>query len=153
MTKIIRNLSTEENRKFWDSAEKIAKQVEDWPDSRRAGINVSQFRQSNEMTIEDVLTKYREILKKKLGSGWRPKDDKNVQSVRIDTAKPLHSSSDLGEIYHVCQHLLWMMDELNTMLVDTSVDMEKCNRWLGFIQGTLWSYGIYSIDDMREDNR
>ncbi len=30
--------------------------------------------------------------------------------------------------------------------------MEKAFRWLGFIQGCLWSHGIYTIDEMRYDN-
>lgn len=40
--KILRNLSSDEAREFWASAEKVAKQVDNWPDSRRAGINVDQ---------------------------------------------------------------------------------------------------------------
>lgn len=30
---------------------------------------------------------------------------------------------------------------------------EKFMRWLGFMQGALWSEGIYTIDEMREHNR
>jgi hypothetical protein len=30
--------------------------------------------------------------------------------------------------------------------------MEKAMRWLGFIQGVLWSTGVRTIDQMREDN-
>jgi hypothetical protein len=31
--------------------------------------------------------------------------------------------------------------------------MEKAFRWLGFVQGVLWVCGVYSIDDMKDDNR
>ncbi len=39
MKKVIRNLSTEEGRRFWESAERIAAEANDWPASKRAGIN------------------------------------------------------------------------------------------------------------------
>lgn len=42
--KIARNMSTAESRAFWESAERIAAEVDQWPDSKRAGINVTQFR-------------------------------------------------------------------------------------------------------------
>jgi low affinity Fe/Cu permease len=30
---------------------------------------------------------------------------------------------------------------------------EKAMRWLGFIQGALWSHGIYSIEEMKQHNK
>ena len=30
--------------------------------------------------------------------------------------------------------------------------IEKAMRWLGFIQGVMWSEGIYTIDEMKEHN-
>lgn len=42
--KLIRNLSTEANRIFWKKAEEAALIVRSWPDWKRAGINISQFR-------------------------------------------------------------------------------------------------------------
>lgn len=44
MSKIIRNLSTPEGRAFWKSVEKSAAEVLTWPDWKRAGINVSDLR-------------------------------------------------------------------------------------------------------------
>lgn len=32
-------------------------------------------------------------------------------------------------------------------------DVEKAFRWLGFVQGVLWTKGIYTIDEMRDHNR
>ena len=29
---------------------------------------------------------------------------------------------------------------------------EKAMRWIGFVQGALWTMGLRSIDAMREDN-
>ena len=50
----------------------------------------------------------------------------------------------------VYPHLVWMCEQTK---VAASENMEKACRWLGFIQGVLWSQGIYSIDEMRDDNR
>lgn len=30
--------------------------------------------------------------------------------------------------------------------------MEKVFRWLGFIQGFLWSEGVYTLDELRHHN-
>lgn len=44
MKKILRNMSTEESRVFWKSAESTAAEVEQWPAWKRAGINVVHIR-------------------------------------------------------------------------------------------------------------
>jgi hypothetical protein len=63
--------------------------------------------------------------------------------MRADTTKP-HDQRGAP----VLCHTMWMC---NTM---ASIDNEeKLNRWLGFIQGVLWSHGIYSVDELREHNR
>lgn len=41
MKKIVRNLSTQEGKAFWKGAARIAAQAEQWPESKRAQINVS----------------------------------------------------------------------------------------------------------------
>jgi hypothetical protein len=45
MKKILRNLSTDEGRNFWQTAERAAAPVEAWPAWKRAGINEAQLRQ------------------------------------------------------------------------------------------------------------
>jgi hypothetical protein len=50
------------------------------------------------------------------------------------------------------EHIAWMCDEVAfqpTMKFDGSPD--KANRWLGFVQGVLWSQGLRTIDQLRED--
>lgn len=47
---------------------------------------------------------------------------------------------------------------LHTMCKETKKliekgDIEKANRWLGFIQGGLWADQVFTIDDMRDHNR
>ncbi len=45
MSRILRDLSTEQSRSFWESAERSAAEVESWPPWKRAGINVAEMRE------------------------------------------------------------------------------------------------------------
>jgi len=68
------------------------------------------------------------------------------------------------DTYSQQQHLRWMCREVLGFLphhkigepvpelAETQAAMEKAMRWLGFIQGVLWSTGVRTIDQMREDN-
>ena len=49
------------------------------------------------------------------------------------------------------RHILWMLDEMTAMIPDQTKH-DKFYRWLGFVQGWLWTSHKYSIDEMREDN-
>lgn len=53
------------------------------------------------------------------------------------------------------QHLLWMLDEMDTMNASPpNVEaLAKLHRWLGFVQGVMWTTGIYSIDELRAHTR
>jgi hypothetical protein len=83
----------------------------------------------NAEQIEEVKTKY---LKKLHDYVAKPADtwcilDRTCDAIHLD-------------------HIKWMLEELPE-------DLDKANRWLGFIQGVLWANGMYTIDDMREHNR
>lgn len=61
-----------------------------------------------------------------------------------------------GETRHIFskyKHILYMIHEIRTTILEKENDIEKANRWLGFIQGVLWAAGDYSISDLREHNR
>ena len=47
------------------------------------------------------------------------------------------------------QHLASMLSRMEDMYDE---DPEKAMRWLGFVQGVLWSQGIYTIDELRIHN-
>jgi hypothetical protein len=47
------------------------------------------------------------------------------------------------------KHLVWMFAQTKAY---ATTDVEKAMRWLGFIQGVLWSKLGFSIDQMREEN-
>lgn len=59
--------------------------------------------------------------------------------VRLDDAVP----RALG-------HTRWMCHEVEGFL---DSNLEKANRWLGFIQGVLWFSGYATIDQLKDDNR
>lgn len=51
------------------------------------------------------------------------------------------------------QHAAWMVDEMLSYIGVTEAehyDGDKVNRWIGFIQGVLWMYGVYTVDDLRQ---
>lgn len=47
-------------------------------------------------------------------------------------------------------HLAWMCDRIIKLAEDG--ELEKAGRWLGFVQGCLFMYGEYTIDEMRTHN-
>lgn len=49
------------------------------------------------------------------------------------------------------EHLLWAVTEVKSFVDEGRI--EKAMRWLGFIQGVLWSNHQYSIDDLKDMNR
>lgn len=46
------------------------------------------------------------------------------------------------------QHIIWMCEEGIIYVKDGEI--EKANRWLGFIQGVFWIKKVFSIDEMRK---
>lgn len=49
------------------------------------------------------------------------------------------------------EHIHWMC--LRIIDFVRAKDFAKADRWLGFVQGALWSQGVYSIPTMRTHNR
>jgi hypothetical protein len=54
-------------------------------------------------------------------------------------------------IDRAARHAAWMLEEMRGFLAQDRWD--KANRWLGFVQGLLWSTGIYTIPQMANHNR
>lgn len=49
------------------------------------------------------------------------------------------------------RHIKWMCIEIPNLIKLEKI--EKANRWLGFVQGVLWSNKIYDIHQLKDDNR
>jgi len=57
---------------------------------------------------------------------------------------------DVDEL-KVVLHCYAMLDKMEGFISEGR--MEKTFRWLGFIQGCLWSLGIYSLEDLKNHNK
>lgn len=49
-----------------------------------------------------------------------------------------------GGLYGLRRHALWMLYEMASIK-----DENKFNRWLGFVQGILWSEKLATLDELR----
>ncbi|MDO8507756.1 MAG: hypothetical protein Q7S53_04300 [bacterium] len=59
--------------------------------------------------------------------------------------------TNVGSKSERLQYLYAMCKKTKKLVEDG--DVEKANRWLGFIQGSLWVDKVFTIDDMRDHNR
>lgn len=48
-------------------------------------------------------------------------------------------------------HCYWMINEIESFLKEDRI--EKAFRWLGFVQGILWSARLYTIPELADHNR
>lgn len=67
MTKLVRDLSTPENREYWRRMEETARKVESWPDWKRAGINVAQLRSQPRTSPEEDAAARKEVAERVSG--------------------------------------------------------------------------------------
>ena len=57
-------------------------------------------------------------------------------------------------VYHsdnILAHCHGMLDEMEKFVAEGRID--KGFRWLGFIQGCLWSAGHYTLEELKNHNR
>ncbi len=71
--------------------------------------------------------------------------DPGALPVRADIGSLRNSHTDK------VSHALWMIQETRDFIHECRI--EKAFRWLGFVQGVLWSIGLVSIDEAKEANR
>lgn len=84
--------------------------------------------------ILDVLKTYREHF---IEEGIEPHDSPH-------DSKP--ASCD-----EILSHCCGMVDKMEEFVLEGR--LEKTFRWLGFIQGCLWSMDQYTLDDLKNHNR
>ena len=74
----------------------------------------------------------------------------------VSTPKRVAIDEPAGPMLEQLRHVLWMLDEMESWILDqmnmTAKKWEKVQRWLGFVQGALWSLRVSTIDDMRKQN-
>jgi hypothetical protein len=64
----------------------------------------------------------------------------------LAAVKPAQAPADLHYLQTGARlaHAKWMLSQMWTF-----TDVEKLNRWIGFVQGVLWAEGRATIDDLR----
>jgi hypothetical protein len=88
--------------------------------------------------------------------------EKRLGHVRVERTLGPVVAPDLAQArqQHL-SHAAWMLGAMRTLLCTESdggvyvedAALEKANRWLGFVQGVLWTTFMYTIDEMREHVR
>jgi hypothetical protein len=89
--------------------------------------------------VNEILASYVEDLKDRVGA-----------AVRFPVALSIDLSSEPDGDHQARQHALWMSQEALSWGPER---LEKKFRWLGFIQGVLWSFGDYSIEEAKGMNK
>lgn len=51
----------------------------------------------------------------------------------------------------VFEHMHAMIDEMEGFLKEGRI--EKFHRWLGFLQGNFWRMGIFTLEELKNQNR
>ena len=88
----------------------------------------------NAKKILEVINKYRNCFKKQ-----------GIKAIDFPhNEKPASPEEILG-------HCRGMLDKMEVFIKEGR--KEKAFRWLGFIQGCLWSTGQYSLEDLKNHNR
>ncbi len=62
-----------------------------------------------------------------------------------------HDDIFIGSMDNALEHCHGMLDRMVQFLQEGN--LEKCQRWIGFIQCALWVSGIYTLENMKDDNR
>lgn len=91
--------------------------------------------------VKEIATKYETLL---LKGGSKPERLKDEVPVPGSPARYISTEERLN-------HLLWMCSALKE-IAEQEGRIEKAMRWLGFIQGALWSADIVTIEDLKHDN-
>jgi len=86
------------------------------------------------MNQVQVLKVVQEYEKQLTAMGYAPSKYEQKSIIPSNAAKLSHAS--------------WMCTEIPQL-----DSLEKQMRWLGFLQGVLWSCHVHTIDEMREHNR
>ena len=56
-----------------------------------------------------------------------------------------------SDTWNSYSHIRWMLSQIPTFVNEGK--LEKSFRWLGFVQGFLWTNGDFTISEMKNHNR
>lgn len=104
------------------------------------------------MTNQKIAIAARSCAKALEESGAEPKEMTDIEKCRPDVFddEPLVSRNHL---LFMCEQIETWARELEENNLPTPSLREKAMRWLGFVQGSLWSLGYRSVDELKDMNR
>jgi hypothetical protein len=88
--------------------------------------------------IRDVTALYKTILRRRGYAALRASDVATVPTGGLLNGATVE-----------LQHVLWMCDEIDRLLES---QLDRANRWLGFVQGVLWMAGVFTIRELADHN-
>ena len=99
--------------------------------------------------LKQIIEKYRENFyssekKNPTDSAFAP-----MSYATNEHVENIYANAKIG--VNIVNQVLWMCDQVDEMLLEDKTD--KAMRWLGFIQGVLWTTGIRTIDALCYDNQ
>jgi hypothetical protein len=77
---------------------------------------------------------------------------KDLRDAGIDVACPVDDQCS-GDDFKRLSHIMWMITKMLMEYNSNTWSIRKVNRWLGFIQGTLWCMDQRGILAMRDESR
>ena len=78
------------------------------------------------------------------------KYQKHLEKIHVKMVKA-DFDAHLSDKKIALEHILSRLPEMENFVREGQ--KEKFFRWLGFIQGVLWSFGEFSINELRDHNR
>lgn len=75
----------------------------------------------------------------------------SFKKMGICKLNPPHDQLVGGEFFSILAHCCGMLDKIEKFVAEGR--MEKVFRWLGFVQGCLWSAGFYTLEELKNHNR
>jgi len=90
----------------------------------------------NNLQIQQAVTKYRALIRERLPTLQPQKLSPTSEGTRVEALA----------------HVLYMLGHIEDLLHHPE-RREKLMRWLGFVQGILWSECLYTLDELKDHNR
>lgn len=78
-------------------------------------------------------------------------EEMDIPQINFPHGQALNIFDDVDGLGNMLAHCHGMLDEMEKFVAKGSMD--KVFRWLGFVQGCLWSNGLYTLDELKNHNR
>jgi methionine salvage enolase-phosphatase E1 len=94
--------------------------------------------------VKEVVERYRDRLSSVV---------KNAKSECMSERAAKTASSQMDWNVKIA-HYLFMCDQIVSFVESGNLEKkEKATRWLGFLQGAIWSDGFYTLNELKDHSR